>query len=203
MANDPMTERGRATRERILTAATAEFAAYGVAGARVDRIAASATTNKAQLYSYFGSKTALFEAVFEASLQHMLEVVPISAEDLADWAVRLYDEYLERPDLVRLATWARLECRPEGHLLPGADRVDAGKLSSIADAQKAGAVVSGVEPFDVMAMVITMSMAWSPVSNVFTASKAEPRGIHDSRRAFLRHAVMRAVSPGKPTEATP
>ena len=35
-----------ATKARILEAATAEFAAHGIAGARVDRIAASAGANK-------------------------------------------------------------------------------------------------------------------------------------------------------------
>src|SRR5213083_3804964 len=100
--------RGEATRGRILDAAAAEFAQHGIAGARVDRIAEAARTNKAQLYAYFGSKDALFDTVFDASIEHILDVVPIGATDLADWAVRLYDEYLARPDLIRLATWARL-----------------------------------------------------------------------------------------------
>src|SRR4051794_38200485 len=93
--------RGEATRARILEAATAEFAQHGIAGARVDRIADAARTNKAQLYAYFGSKDALFDTVFDASIEHILDVVPIGAADLADWAVRLYDEYLARPDLIR------------------------------------------------------------------------------------------------------
>ena len=38
-----------ATRQRILDHATAEFARYGIAGARVDRIAAAAGSNKAML----------------------------------------------------------------------------------------------------------------------------------------------------------
>jgi AcrR family transcriptional regulator len=54
-----------ATREAILTAATDEFAAYGLGGARVDRIAERAGINKRMLYYYFGQKEDLFLAVLE------------------------------------------------------------------------------------------------------------------------------------------
>ena len=37
-----------------------EFSAYGIAGARVDRIASAAKANKQAIYAYFGSKDALF-----------------------------------------------------------------------------------------------------------------------------------------------
>src|SRR5690348_9407681 len=159
MPEQPLTPRWAATYQRILDVATQEFAEHGIAGARVERIVAAARTNKAQLYAYFGSKEGLFDAVFLGSLERIMNVVPIDATDLADWAVRLYDEYLRRPDLIRLATWARLERRPVGHLVDGADRLDGDKLRVIADAQAAGIVRAG-DPFDVMAMVIAMSMAW-------------------------------------------
>jgi hypothetical protein len=120
--------------------------------------------------------------------------VPIDATDLADWAVRLYDEYIERPDLIRLATWARLERRPTGHLVADTDRLDQNKLKAITDAQQAGLVRDG-DPFDLMAMVIAMSMAWSPVSNVYAASSDEPAETHERRRDFLRDSVRRAVAP--------
>jgi AcrR family transcriptional regulator len=38
-----------ATKRRLLDAARDEFAAYGIAGARVDRIAEAAQANKAQI----------------------------------------------------------------------------------------------------------------------------------------------------------
>lgn len=192
MTDRPLTARGAATRERILDAATREFAAHGIAGARIERIVAEARTNKAQLYGYFGSKEGLFDAIFTGSLERIVNVVPIDAADLADWAVRLYDEYLRRPDLIRLATWARLERRPTGHLVDDADRLDDHKLRAIAGAQTAGLVRPG-DPFDVMALVISMSMAWSPVSNVYAATDAEPGEVHDRRRALLRETVRRAV----------
>ena len=54
-------------RARILKAAVAEFARYGLGGARVDRIAARAGANKRMLYYYFGNKDDLFLAVLEDS----------------------------------------------------------------------------------------------------------------------------------------
>ncbi|GAA2142853.1 hypothetical protein GCM10009727_41330 [Actinomadura napierensis] len=153
---------------------------------------AAARSNKAQLYAYFGNKEKLFDTIFFGSLERIVNVVPIDADDLADWAVRLYDEYLRRPDLIRLATWARLERRPAGHLVDDHDRMDDRKLRAIAEAQAAGRVREG-DPFDVMAMVIAMSMAWSPVSNVYAATAEESPEVHERRRALLRECVRRAV----------
>lgn len=192
MTKKELTARGAATRQRIIDAATEEFAQHGIAGARVERIVAAACTNKAQLYEYFGHKEGLFDAIFGASLERIVDVVPIDSSDLPDWAVRLYDEYLEHPSLIRLATWARLERRPAGHLVDEPDRLDDRKLRFIADAQRAGLVRAG-EPFDIMALVIGMSMAWSPVSNVYAATADEPVDVHDARRALLREGVRRAV----------
>lgn len=193
MADQALTARGAATYQRILDVATQEFARYGIAGARIERIVAAARTNKAQLYAYFGNKEGLFDAIFFASLERIVNVVPIDAADLADWAVRLYDEYLRRPDLIRLATWARLERRPTGHLVAEHDRLDDHKLRAIAEAQAAGRVRQG-DPFDLMALVIAMSMAWSPVSNVYAASDEEPPEVHERRRELLRECVLRAVA---------
>ena len=64
------------TRKRLLAAATDEFAALGIAGARIDRIIAAAHTNKAQLYGYFGSKDGLFDAVIADRSDRLLSVIP-------------------------------------------------------------------------------------------------------------------------------
>lgn len=195
MSDQQLTARGAATRQRIIDVATREFAEYGIAGARIERVVAAARTNKAQLYAYFGNKEGLFDAIFFGSLDRIVNVVPIDATDLAEWAVRLYDEYLERPDLIRLATWARLERRPTGLLVAETERRDDGKLRAIAEAQAAGLVRAG-DPFDLMAVVIAMSMAWSPVSNVYAATIDEPAEVHERRRELLRESVRRAVAPG-------
>ncbi|MDR3742134.1 MAG: TetR/AcrR family transcriptional regulator [Terracidiphilus sp.] len=59
-------ERAAASRARILDAALAEFAAYGLAGARTESIARSAGVNKALLYYYFESKENLYLAALES-----------------------------------------------------------------------------------------------------------------------------------------
>lgn len=60
-----LSPRANATRQRILDAALADFAAKGLAGARVDEIAARAGVNKRMLYAHFGSKEALWLVVLE------------------------------------------------------------------------------------------------------------------------------------------
>jgi len=56
---------------RILDAALREFAQFGLAGARVDRIAARAGANKRMLYYYFGDKDRLFLAALEDRYAHI------------------------------------------------------------------------------------------------------------------------------------
>ncbi|MGG5887613.1 TetR family transcriptional regulator [Falsiroseomonas sp. HC035] len=60
-----LSARAKATRQRILDAALVEFAEKGMAGSRVDEIAARAGANKRMLYAYFGSKEELWLTVLE------------------------------------------------------------------------------------------------------------------------------------------
>jgi TetR/AcrR family transcriptional regulator len=66
-SNDTKVQRRNpeATRRKLLVAARREFAASGLAGARVDEIAARAGVNKQLVYHYFGDKDALYLAVLE------------------------------------------------------------------------------------------------------------------------------------------
>ncbi|WP_109049751.1 TetR family transcriptional regulator [Azospirillum melinis] len=61
------------TRARIMAAATEEFARYGLGGARVDRIAEQAGTNKRMLYYHVGNKEELYLAVLEDAYAHIRE----------------------------------------------------------------------------------------------------------------------------------
>ena len=101
------------TRRRLLAAATDEFAALGIAGARIDRIAAAAGCNKAMIYAYFGNKDGLFEASFAAHVAGFLEQVPFDVTDLPGYAGRLFDYFEDHPAALRLSIWYRLErcCR--------------------------------------------------------------------------------------------
>jgi AcrR family transcriptional regulator len=59
------------TRQKILAAATEEFARHGLGGARVDRIAQRAGANKRMLYYYFRDKDNLFLAALEGRYAHI------------------------------------------------------------------------------------------------------------------------------------
>src|SRR5438874_4030785 len=56
-------------RIRIIEAAKQEFAAHGLAGARVDRIAVKAGANKRMLYYHVGKKDDLYLEVLEAAYE--------------------------------------------------------------------------------------------------------------------------------------
>ena len=61
----PQRRNPEATRQKLLSAARREFAGSGLAGARVDEIAARAGVNKQLVSHYFGDKDALYLAVLE------------------------------------------------------------------------------------------------------------------------------------------
>ncbi|HEY0278871.1 MAG TPA: TetR family transcriptional regulator [Solirubrobacterales bacterium] len=127
-----------ATKRRILDAATAEFAAHGIAGARVDRIAAAAGANKSLIYAYFGNKDGLFDAVFDAAVTSHIDQVPIDVDDLPGYATRLYDHRLSHPELMRLADWDRLERDGIGAKSDVAKAAQSHKVKALARAQKEG-----------------------------------------------------------------
>ncbi len=67
--NDP--ER---TMAEILLVANKEFADKGLAGARIDEIAAATRTSKRMIYYYFASKEGLYLAVLEAAYRRMRQI---------------------------------------------------------------------------------------------------------------------------------
>jgi AcrR family transcriptional regulator len=69
------------TRRAILKAATAEFAEWGLAGARVDKIAEVSALNKRMLYYYFNSKDDLYLAVLENAYIAMDERAQFEARE--------------------------------------------------------------------------------------------------------------------------
>ena len=103
------------TRARILAAAKAEFARVGLGGARVDRIALLAGANKRMLYYYFGNKDELFQAVLEATYEHIREsekALHLDEVDPPEAIRRLvaftWDYYLEHPEFLSLLNSANL-----------------------------------------------------------------------------------------------
>lgn len=176
-----------ATRRRLLDAAAAEFAEYGIAGARVDRIAANAKSNKAQIYHYFTSKDGLFDAVLRELAERFLRDSPIDATDLPEYAGRLFDQYEDNTTASRLATWYRLERAAIG---PPLDVVMEGtrkKVEAIGQAQRAGIIPTRFEPAELLALVVHLSTLWHTTTpDVTELTAALPR---EHRRRVVTDAV--------------
>ncbi|WP_231137599.1 TetR family transcriptional regulator [Rhodococcus opacus] len=93
-------------------AGVAEFSSFGLAGARVDRIAEKAGVNKERIYQYFDKKEAFFSAVLEHELATTLAAVELSGHGvaaIADYAGRRFDYQREHPTFTRLLFWEGLE----------------------------------------------------------------------------------------------
>jgi AcrR family transcriptional regulator len=175
-----------ATKERLVAAATDEFAAYGIAGARVDRIASLAQANKQLIYAYFGSKDELFDAALAASCTGLMDGVPFDPDDIPGYVGRLFDYVVAHPEVYRLVTWAGLE-RPNAVARFEADSYGA-KLRAITDAQRGGRLDASLAPSDLLAIAIGLAGSW------FSASDAVRR--FDSRDPWspTRIAQFRAAA---------
>lgn len=143
-----------------MNAAFNEFAQLGIAGARVDRIAAAAGSNKAQIYYYFGSKDALFDAVMTQVVDRIMAKTPIDTTDLPEYAGRLFDEYLAAPEIARLVTWQRLERGGREPLVHAVVDSNADKVAAIEKAQRQGLVSTAHEPETLLVLVLHLAAMW-------------------------------------------
>jgi AcrR family transcriptional regulator len=76
-------DRNKTSREKITTAALAEFADKGLAGARIDRIATAAGVNKAMIYYHFSSKDNLYEQVVDEFVGDLMGRISQAISDKA------------------------------------------------------------------------------------------------------------------------
>lgn len=99
------------TQAEILDVATAEFAAHGYHGARVDEIAALTRTTKRMIYYHFGGKKQLYIAVLERAYVRIRsaerevrvdDLDPVTA--LRRIAEVTVDHHEEHPDFIRLVS---------------------------------------------------------------------------------------------------
>ncbi|MFF8593870.1 TetR/AcrR family transcriptional regulator [Streptomyces sp. NPDC015220] len=159
-----MTAAGNAeqTKALILDAAMEEFSAYGIAGARVDRIARRVGCNKNLLYVYFGNKETLFTTVLERNLKKVYEEIEFTPDDLPRYATAVFDFAMAHPDLMRLMLWSSLE--------QGADRLEA-RADAHSDKIRAMAPASGGTPHApafrgafLLTAIMAIATAWSAAS---------------------------------------
>jgi AcrR family transcriptional regulator len=180
---------GEATRARILDAAAHEFAEHGLAGARVDRIAAAATASKERLYAYFGDKRALFIAVLTAHLAEIVESMPITADDLPGFVGGIFDFTQEHPEHFRMMQWAKLS--GDLDLLPEVPASLAERDARvIRDAQDRGLVDPGWVAEELFALLFALA-----TSDVFLPSKLSTADVANKRAAVVLAAAKLIAVP--------
>lgn len=177
-------------RRRLIEAGLAEFSAYGVSGARIDRIARAADCSAGLLYTYFGSKEELFVAVIGMIIDLTVQGAPITPDDLPGYAGRLFDAYEDHPEVTRFLAWQKLEGRSAPNSAVMASST-AHKVELIADAQQRGTLPSRFDPKELLGMVIQLAAMWNAATPQFsgtlsTFSRAQRRRlVTDSVSALL------------------
>ena len=99
------------TRQNILDVATEEFASAGLAGARVDAIAARTRTTKRMIYYYFGSKEELYQAVLDrvySGIRDIEQATPLAdlppIDAMRALVALTFDYHDAHPEFVRLVS---------------------------------------------------------------------------------------------------
>ncbi len=184
MVSDPS-----GSRRRLLDAAEAEFAAHGVAGAHLPRIAAAAGVSPRDVEAHYGSKEQLFDTVMGAAVARLADEVPLRPDDLPGYAGALFDYVAAHPALLRLSAWRALE-RPQH---AAADReAYRSQVLALRAARQDGRLPAVFEPVDLLAIVLAVATAWPGISPAL-ASFAADEPASAARLAAYRAAVVEAV----------
>jgi AcrR family transcriptional regulator len=149
------------TKQRLLDAATAEFAERGFAGARIDRIAEMAGANKALIYTYFGNKEQLFRAALGGVIERVVQDVPIDGADLPGYAARRFDWQRDNADTNRLLNWAQLE-HVDIERIPALMAAGEVKLRAVTRAQRDGIVSDRFTAGELLSLINALITAAAP-----------------------------------------
>jgi TetR/AcrR family transcriptional regulator len=192
------------TRQAILAAGEDEFAAKGLAGARVDVIAEQSGANKRMLYYYFGSKEDLYVAVLERAYAamrdaeselHLADLDPLDAiRKLTEFK---FDYYLAHPKIIRLLAFENMQSASflkHSRRLREMHNSLGGVLQSIiAAGQKKGSIKPGIDPLQLYITIAALGYFY--FANVATLSTAFGRELMSpnelkSRRAHVVEVVL-------------
>jgi AcrR family transcriptional regulator len=161
--NDP--ER---TKANILEVAAGEFGEKGLAGARIDEIAALTKTSKRMIYYYFGSKEGLYLAVLEEAYKRVRDIeAELHLQDLEpEQALRrlvafTFDHHLHHENYIRLVMNENIA---RGQYLAQSQRIQELNIPAIAAIRhlyergvKKGVFRSGLDPVDIHASISALS----------------------------------------------
>lgn len=187
------------TRDLILDAALAEFAAKGLGGARVDEIAARAGINKRMLYHYFGNKEDLFlaalESVYEAirgseaalELEHLGPVEGMRR--LIDFTWR---HFIAHPEFINMLNSENLHRARHLRRSRKIRQLHSPLIAMLGDllrrGEAAGLFRSGVDP--VQLYISIASLGYFYFSNIHTLSTIFGRDLTDPADLDARHYHM-------------
>jgi AcrR family transcriptional regulator len=152
----------------ILSVATAEFAEKGLAGARIDEIAAATQTSKRMIYYYFGSKEGLYLAVLEEQYRLMRSIESdLHLEDLQpEQALRrlvefTFDHHMGNEQYIRLVMSENMQ---RGQYLAQSKIIQELNVPAIAAIRNLydrgvaqGVFRSGLDPLDIHASISALT----------------------------------------------
>jgi TetR/AcrR family transcriptional regulator, transcriptional repressor for nem operon len=193
---EPVTDKGRATRNRVLNAATALVFEHGVAGTTLDDVRAAANVSKGQLYHYFTDKQELVHAVIDHTVQEVLDAQP-RLIDLSSWvAIAGWFDDLVQLQVDRCGVGgcpigslagelAETDERARAELAAGFDRWEAPLREGLERMQTAGKLRRGADP----ARLATATLAAIQGGLVLTQTRRDPQQLRialDAAYAYLR-----------------
>jgi AcrR family transcriptional regulator len=196
-----------ATKARILAAAEKEFAKHGLGGARVDRIAAQAKSNKRMLYHYFGNKDQLFAITVENAYEKFREREAALELDAFDpvTAVRklvafTWDYFIAHPEFITLVNSENLHkarhLKASKRLQP-VSRAFVQRMKNLLDRGVAeGVFRKGLDPVQVQISIAAISYYY--LTNRFTGTIVFERDLMakpslSARLAFNTDTVLRML----------
>ncbi|MCC6645472.1 MAG: TetR/AcrR family transcriptional regulator [Polyangiaceae bacterium] len=177
------------TRARILAAALAEFASRGLAGARVDAIAAAAGVNKRMLYHYYGHKDDLYNAVLQDRLERRGASMASAPDDPLRTIEMFQREVREDTDWVRFLMWEALE-QTESPLVGECERQSkCATAVAMIERMQANGFLPGAHPahlaLSMMAMVL-WPYAFPQFARMMTGLDPASEEFLEARLAFFR-----------------
>ena len=197
------------TRRKLMVAARHEFAASGLAGARVDEIAARAGVNKQLVYHYFGDKDAIYLAVLEWVYEEIREQErKLNLEGLPpDVAIRKlieasFDHLAAHPDFIVLLND---ENRGGARHVRGSKRLEAMHSPLVSMVSKIlkqgvqnGAFRRGIDPVQLYISIAGLSYFFfsntSTLSAIFGKDLRSPTA-QRARRKHVVDLVMHSLRP--------
>ncbi len=164
------------TRTALLDAALAEFAEKGLAGARVDEIAARAGVNKQMISYHFGGKEGLYQALHERWQRNDRAIDDLSrpfADVITGYLTGVYND----PSRVRFTVREALDRDPaDVEFEP-----DASEVVNLRNRRDAGEITADLDPAFVLLLLQSVVMSGS----LFPADTKRVLGLEPGTPEYL------------------